>query len=92
MSTLRRRIELKAGPLVILLARLPRAVPFLIIAGLLIAGLVFQGIAGALLLSLLALLLVTLLVLSWPALLPPARFLRLLVVALVAVRACLFLF
>ena len=91
MSTLRRTVELKAGPLVVLLARLPRVVPFLIIAALLIAGLGFQGIAGAVLLAVLALLMATLLFLSWPALQPQARVLRMAVVLLVAVRAVLVL-
>jgi hypothetical protein len=76
---------------VVLLSGLPRAVPFLLIAVLLVAGLLLQGVAGAVLLLLLALLLGSLLALSWPALQPGPRVLRVAVVAVVAVRALSFL-
>jgi hypothetical protein len=91
MTTFRRRVEQQAGPLVILLARLPRIVPFLLVAGLLLAGLLAKGAVGALLLLVLAALLGLLLLLSWPALNVQARVLRFAVVALVVVRALLFL-
>jgi hypothetical protein len=58
------------GPLVVLLSGLPRAVPFLVVAGLLVSGLLVQGVVGGLLLLVLALLLGTLLALSWPVLHP----------------------
>jgi hypothetical protein len=77
--------------LVVLLSRVPRAVPFLVIAGLLVAGLMLQGVGGAVLLLLLALVLGSLLALSWPALHTGPRALRLAVVALVVVRALSFL-
>jgi hypothetical protein len=79
------------GPLVVLLSGLPRAVPFLVVAVLLVGGLLAQGVVGGLLLLLLALLLGTLLALSWPALHPGPKALRVAVVALVAVRAVTFL-
>lgn len=88
MSTpFRRRVELKAGPLVVLLAKLPRVVPFLLVLGLMVAGLLIGGGTGAILLGLLALLLGLLVFLAWPALQPQARLIRLLVVAIVAIRA-----
>ena len=92
MTTLRRRVELRAGPLVIMLARLPRAVPFLLVLGLLVAGLLARGAAGGVLLLVLALLLGVLLLLSWPALDPRPRALRSTVVLLVVLRGLLFLF
>jgi hypothetical protein len=91
MTTFRRRVEQQAGPLVIMLARLPRVVPFLLVAGLLVAGLLAKGVVGAALLLVLAALLSVLLLLSWPALNAQARILRLAVVALVVGRALLFL-
>ena len=84
-------MELKAGPLVILFARLPRIVPFLVIFGLLIAGLLAGGTTGAVLLLVLALLLGVLLFLSWPALQPQPRTLRLAILVLLVARAVTFL-
>jgi hypothetical protein len=86
-SSFRRQLELRAGPVVVLLARLPRVVPFLVVLGLLVAGLLVGGAVGALLLGVLALLMALLLLLGWPALEPQGRLLRALVVAVVAVRA-----
>lgn len=91
MTPFRRRIELQAGPLVILLARLPRAVPFLLVIGLLLSGLLVQGVLGGVLLLVLAAVLGVLLLLSWPALDPRGRTVRSLVVALVVGRGVLFL-
>lgn len=91
MTVTRRSFEQRMGPLVVLLSGLPRAVPFLVVAGLLVAGLLVQGVVGGVLLLVLALLLGTLLALSWPALHPGPRALRVGVVAVVAVRALTFL-
>lgn len=93
MSTpsFRRRVETAAGPLVVVLARLPRIVPFLVVMALLLAGLFLQGVVGALLLLALTAGLAVLLALAWPALEPGARLLRLAVVALIGVRALSFL-
>ena len=70
---------------------MPRAVPFLVVAGLLVGGLLAQGVVGCVLLFLLAALLGSLLVLAWPALQPVPRLLRLAVLAVVVVRALSFL-
>lgn len=83
----RRNLELRLGPVVVLLARLPKIVPFALVLALVVAGLIIQGVLGALLLLLVAALLAGLLFLAWPALLPQARGIRLLVVALIVVRA-----
>ena len=79
------------GPLVVLLGRMPRAIPFLVVAGLLVGGLLAQGVVGCVLLLLLGALLGSLLVLAWPALQPGPRLLRLAVVAVVVVRGLSFL-
>ena len=91
MAITRRSFEQRMGPLVVLLSGLPRAVPFLVVAALLVSGLLVQGAVGGVLLLVLALLLATLLALSWPALHPGPRVLRVAVVGLVAVRAVTFL-
>lgn len=85
-SSFRRRVELKAGPLVVLMAKLPRVVPFVVVLGLLVAGLLVGGGLGALLLGVLAVLLALLLFLAWPALEPQGRVIRGLVVCVVAAR------
>ncbi len=87
-----RSLQRRLAPFVVLLARMPRAVPFLLVAVLLVAGLLTQGVVGAVLLLVLAFLLATLLLLSWPALQPGPRVLRVAVVGLVVVRALSFLF
>lgn len=92
MTGWRRRVEQQAGPVVVLMARLPRFVPFLVVAVLLVAGLLLQGVAGGVLLLVLAVLLSLLLVLSWPALQPGPRVLRVFVVGLVVLRALSYLF
>lgn len=91
MTTPRRRFELQIGPLVVLLARLPRIVPFLIVFGLLIGGLLLEGLAGALVLLVLSALLAALLFLAWPALPGQARVVRTLVLGALLVRALTFL-
>lgn len=83
----RRRLEVAAGPLVVVLARLPKIAPFLIVLTLLLLGLFLGGLAGGLVLLVLAGFLGLLLFLSWPALEAQPRLLRLAVVALVVVRA-----
>jgi hypothetical protein len=61
----------------VLLAQLPRVVPFLLVFGLLLGGLLVPGAVGAGLLLLLAALLGWLLFLAWPALAAQHRVLRL---------------
>jgi hypothetical protein len=87
----RRSFERRVGPCLALAARLPRAVPFLVVAGLLLLGLLLQGVVGAALLLVLSVLLGSLLLLSWPALEPGARAIRSAVVLIVVVRALSFL-
>lgn len=91
MTPSRRTLEQRLGPLVVLLAGLPRAVPFLVVAALLVAGLLLQGVVGGVLLLVLAAFLGLLLALAWPVLQPRPRVLRLAVVAIVVVRALSFL-
>lgn len=91
MAVTRRSFEQRMGPAVVVLSRLPRAVPFLVVAVLLVGGLLAQGVVGGVLLLVLAALLGTLLALSWPALHPGPRALRVAVVAAVAVRGVSFL-
>ncbi len=90
MPSLRRRIELQAGPLLVLLARLPKVVPFLLVLALLLSGLLLGGLVGGVLLLLLSALLALLVVVAWPALPPQGRVVRVAVTALVAVRAVSF--
>jgi hypothetical protein len=91
VNELRRTLERYVGPLILVVSRLPRAVPFLVVVALLLGGLAVQGVVGGLLLLVLAAALGSLLLLSWPVLEPGPRLLRLSVVALVAVRAGTFL-
>lgn len=91
MTDLRRSFEQRVGPLVVIAGGWPKAVPFLVIAGLLVAGLVVEGIVGAVLLLVLAALLGALVYLSWPALHSGPRLLRTAVVGVVVVRALSFL-
>lgn len=91
VTTPRRRFEQRIGPLVVLLARLPRIVPFLIVFGLLIGGLLLQGKAGGAVLLVLSALLGGLLFLAWPALPQQARVVRLVVLGVVVLRAVSFL-
>jgi hypothetical protein len=92
VSGWRRRFEQQAGPVVVVVSQLPRVVPFLVGALLLVAGLLVKGVVGGLLLLLLAGLLGGLLVLSWPALRPGPRVVRLLVLALLVGEGVGFLF
>jgi len=87
VTTFRRRVELRGGPLLVLLARLPRIVPFLLVFALLVAGLLIRGAVGAAMVGGVALLLGLLLYLGWPALTAQARIIRALVLLLVIVRA-----
>ena len=84
MTVSRRSFEQRVG-------RLPKVVPFLVVAGLLVGGLLAKGAVGAVLLLVLAALLGTLLALAWPALHPGPRALRVAVVLVVVVRALSFI-
>ena len=76
MSSFRRSVERKAGPVIVLLARAPRWVPFAVVLGLVVGGLLLTGPVGAVLLVLLLALLGLQLFFAWPVLLPPQRLLR----------------
>jgi hypothetical protein len=68
-------------------ARLPRAVPFLVLLALLVLGVVLGGPVGAVLVGLVALVVAWLLALAWPALTGVERLGRL-AVLLLAVALC----
>ena len=83
---MRRAVELKVGPLVVLAGR--RRVVSGVLAGLLLlAGLLATGVVGLLLLLVVAALLGLLLYLSWPVLPRGARLVRLMTLGLVVVSA-----
>jgi hypothetical protein len=67
-SPARRALERGSLPLLTWLARLPRAVPFLVLLALLVGGILLGGPLGAVLVGLVALVVAWLLVLAWPAL------------------------
>lgn len=69
------------------LRALPRAVVPLLVIGLVAAGLLGPPVVGGVLLLVVALLLTWLSYLSWPAIQPPARAIRVVVVALVIAYA-----
>jgi len=83
VASFRRSVELKVGPAIVLLAKAPRWVPFVLVVGLLLGGLLVPGPAGAVLLVLLLALLGMQLYFAWPVLLPPQRLLRAAVLALI---------
>jgi hypothetical protein len=83
----RASLERRLGPLVAYVAQLPRWVPFAGVLVLLVGGLLAQGLVGAALLGVLGLALAVLLALSWPALHPGSRLVRLAVIAALLVRA-----
>ena len=83
--SLRRTLELRAGPALVLLARAPRWVPFAVVLGCVVGGLVLNGPVAAVLLGIVLLLLALQLFFAWPALDPPQRGLRLVVLVLLTV-------
>lgn len=84
--TLRRSVELKVGPLVVLAGR-RRVLAGLLAGLLLLGGLLATGVLGLVLLLVVAAMLGVLLFLSWPVLLPAARVLRLMTLGLVVASA-----
>lgn len=83
MPPLRRTLEQKAGPVLILLARAPKWVPFAVVLGCVVAGLTLHGPVAAALLAVVLVMLGLQLFFAWPVLVPPQRILRLLVLGLV---------
>jgi hypothetical protein len=80
-------LERASLPLLARVARLPRAVPFLVLLSLLVAGVIVSGPVGAVLIGLVALVVAWLLVLAWPALSGVERLGRF-AVLLLAVALC----
>ena len=85
--SLRRDLEHRSGPALVVVGRLPTAVPFVVVLALLLGGLALHGPVGALLLLALAAVVGWITYLAWPALQPGARGLRALVLALLLVAA-----
>ena len=79
---LRRTVERRSGPLLAFLSQQPKLLIPIVSLALLIAGLALPGVAGVICLLLLTLLVSWLAYLSWPAVVGPARIVRLVVVAL----------
>jgi hypothetical protein len=83
----RQSVERRSAVFLVFLAKLPRAVPGLLVAALVAGGLLAPPVLGGVLLLLVAALLIWLVYLSWPSVPPPARLLRLVVIALVLAYA-----
>jgi hypothetical protein len=79
----RRQVELRVGPLLVLISRLPAFVIFLATMGCVFGGLALGGF-GLALVALVLLLVAAQLFFAWPVLPPPQRALRLAVIVLVA--------
>jgi hypothetical protein len=82
-SPFRTAVERRSAVFVIFLRRLPRAVPALLVIGLVAAGLLAAPPISGIALLVVGLLLVWLVFLSWPAIPPPARVIRVVVIAVV---------
>lgn len=82
-SPFRHAVERRSAVVAVFLHRLPRALPGLIVIGLLAAGLLAPPLASGIVLLVVAALLAWLVFLSWPAIKPPAKLIRLLVIAMV---------
>jgi hypothetical protein len=80
-------LERASLPLLARVARLPRAVPFLVLLALLVAGVLISGPIGAVLIGLVVLVVAWMLVLAWPALSGVERLGRF-AVLLLAVALC----
>jgi hypothetical protein len=83
----RRRVERGSAGVLARLARLPSWLPLVVVVALTAGGLLLRGPAGAALLAVLALLVGWLAYLSWPALSPAARLVRVLMLGLVIAAA-----
>ena len=86
-SPFRQAVERRSALVLVFLRGLPRAVPGLMVVGLLVAALLAPPVASAIALIVVALLLVWLTFLSWPAVPPQGRAVRLVVVAIVVAYA-----
>ena len=86
-SPFRSAVERRSFVVVAFLRGLPRAAPGLLMLGILAGGIALRGVAGAACVAFGALVLTWLTYLSWPALPPPGRAVRVVVVALLCVLA-----
>lgn len=84
-SGLRRAVERRSGPILVVLAQQPKLLIPVVSIVLLIVGLALPGLLGAPFLILLLLLVGWLSYLSWPVVVGPARLVRALSVTLIAV-------
>ena len=80
-------LERVSLPLLARVARLPRAVPFLVLLAVLVAGVLVGGPLGAVLIGIVAAVVAWLLALAWPALTVVERLGRI-AVLLLAVALC----
>ena len=83
MTNLRATVERRSALVLVFLRGLPRPVPGLAVVGLVVAGLLAPPVAGGIALLLVAALLAWLMYLSWPAVAPTGRAVRLVVLAIV---------
>ncbi|MEO7070075.1 MAG: DUF6703 family protein [Nostocoides sp.] len=81
MSSLRSSVEHASLPVITRMARLPKAIPFLVMLALLVAGILIPG-WGWVLMAVGALVLAWILFLSWPGLGSSERLMRVAVLAL----------
>jgi hypothetical protein len=86
-SPFRRAVERRSALVLVYLRGLPKAMPGLLVLGLLTAALLAPGVGGAALLVLVALLLTWLVYLSWPALPPVGRAVRVAVIVALVMLA-----
>ncbi|MEO6712005.1 MAG: DUF6703 family protein [Mycobacteriales bacterium] len=83
-TPLRHAVERRSAAALFFLRSLPRALPPLLVVGLLAGGVLAPGPIGALCLLAIIVLFGWLLFLSWPALAPQARIIRIAVLAMMA--------
>lgn len=84
-SPARHAVERRSATALLFLRSLPRALPPLVVVGLLAGGVLLHGAAGAACLAVVLALFGWLLFLSWPALAPQARMVRVAVMVMMAV-------
>ncbi len=82
-SPFRAAVERRSATVVVFLRHLPRALPGILVLGLVAAGLLAPPVAGGVALLFVAVVLTWLVFLSWPAVPPPGRAVRLVVLAIV---------
>ncbi|MEP7056052.1 MAG: DUF6703 family protein [Actinomycetota bacterium] len=81
-SAFRHSVERRSATALLFLRSMPKALPPLVVVGLLAGGVLLLGLAAALCFGAVAALFGWLLFLSWPALAPQARLVRLAVLAM----------